>query len=103
MHIADVLGILDHLERTTELTGPVNASAPGPVESRDLMAAVRRRVGARVSFPMPRWMLEMGALARGTETELILKSRWVLPERLVASGYTFAFPTLGAALDDLLT
>lgn len=103
VHIADVLGILDHLERTTELTGPVNASAPGPVESRDLMAAVRQRVGARVSFPMPRWMLEIGALARGTETELILKSRWVLPERLVASGYTFAFPTLGAALDDLLT
>ncbi len=52
---------------------------------------------------MPRWMLEIGALARGTETELILKSRWVLPERLVASGYKFAFPTLGAALDDLLT
>lgn len=103
VHITDVLGILDHLERTPELTGPVNASAPGPVESRDLMAAVRQRAGARVSFPMPRWMLEIGALARGTETELILKSRWVLPERLVASGYTFAFPTLGAALDDLLS
>lgn len=103
VHIADILGILDHLERTPELAGPVNASAPGPVESRNLMAAVRRRVGARVSFPMPRWMLEIGALARGTETELILKSRWVLPERLVDSGYAFAFPTLDGALDDLLS
>ncbi len=75
---------------------------PGPVESHDLMAAVRQRVGARVSFPMPRWMLEISALARGTETELILKSRWVLP-RDATSRATARVPTLGAALDDLLT
>jgi NAD dependent epimerase/dehydratase family enzyme len=51
---------------------------------------------------MPRWLLKMGAKMIGTETELVLKSRWVLPERLLKQGFEFKYPTLEEALKDIL-
>ncbi|QMU95935.1 DUF1731 domain-containing protein [Microbacterium esteraromaticum] len=98
IHVDDVLGIIDFLEGHPALDGPVNASAPNPVDNRSFMAAVRRAVGARIGPPMPRWMLEIGAMGIRTETELILKSRWVLPEKLLAAGYRFRHPDLDKAL-----
>ncbi|MGX1793501.1 epimerase [Microbacterium sp. NPDC055312] len=98
IHIDDVLGIIDFVERHPELDGAVNACTPNPVDNRTFMAAVRRAVGARIGPPIPRWMLELGALGIRTETELILKSRWVLPEKLVAAGYRFRHPDLDEAL-----
>ncbi|MGW9628574.1 epimerase [Microbacterium sp. NPDC055521] len=98
IHVDDVLGIVDFLEGHPELDGAVNACTPNPVDNRTFMTAVRRAVGARVGPPMPRWMLELGALGIRTETELILKSRWVLPAKLVAAGYRFRHPDLDEAL-----
>ncbi|MNP81751.1 hypothetical protein D3C76_1802020 [compost metagenome] len=57
----------------------------------------------KIGLPSPKWLLEIGALLIGTETELLLKSRWVIPERLAGSGFGFQFPTIGKALDDILT
>ena len=62
------------------------------------MAAIRSATGMPVGLPVARWMLEIGAIAIGTETELVLKSRWVLPERLLAAGYVFAYPDLEPAV-----
>ena len=101
VHIEDVARIIDFLEQHPELEGPVNAAAPHPVDNATFMAAVRRALGVRFGVPTPRWMLEIGALLIRTETELILKSRWVLPERLDAAGFTFAWPELGPALRDV--
>lgn len=98
IHIEDVAQIIDFLEATPELEGPINASAPNPVDNRSFMASIRRVLGVRFGPPTPRWMLELGAIAIRTETELVLKSRWVLPERLVDAGYTFAYPDLEPAL-----
>jgi hypothetical protein len=98
VHVEDVARIIDFLERTPELEGPVNAAAPNPVDNAAFMATVRRVLGARVGLPMPRWMLEIGAIGMRTETELILKSRWVLPEKLTAAGFEFRYPTLEAAV-----
>lgn len=98
IHLDDVVGIIDFLERTPELDGAINAASPAPSDNRTFMAAVRQSVGARAGLPMPRWMLEVGAIGIRTETELILKSRWVLPERLLAAGYDFRHPQLEAAL-----
>ncbi|MDT0158750.1 DUF1731 domain-containing protein [Microbacterium sp. ARD32] len=98
IHVDDVVGIIDFLEQHPELDGPVNAASPNPVDNRTFMAAVRRALGVRFGPPTPRWMLELGALGIRTETELILKSRWVLPERLTAAGYVFAHPDLDEAL-----
>lgn len=98
IHIDDVLGIIDFLEAHPELVGPVNASTPNPVDNRTFMATVRRALGVRFGPPTPRWMLELGAICIRTETELILKSRWVLPAKLVGAGYEFLRPRLDEAV-----
>lgn len=98
VHIEDVARIIDLLETTPALEGPVNAAAPHPVDNVSFMATVRRVLGARIGMPMPRWMLELGAFGMRTETELILKSRWVLPEKLTAAGFEFRYPTLEPAV-----
>jgi uncharacterized protein len=98
VHVEDVARIIDFLEQTPTLDGPVNAAAPNPVDNAAFMATVRRVLGARVGPPMPRWMLELGAIGMRTETELILKSRWVLPEKLTAAGFGFRYPTLESAV-----
>lgn len=100
IHLDDVAGIIDFLEGHPELDGPINAAAPNPSDNRGFMAAIRRATGTPVGLPVARWMLELGAIAMRTETELVLKSRWVLPERLLAAGYEFAYPELEPAVDD---
>ncbi|KDA05995.1 NAD-dependent epimerase [Microbacterium sp. CH12i] len=98
VHIDDIGRIIDFVEEHPELEGPVNAAAPYPVDNATFMAAVRRVLGVRFGPPMPRWMLEIGAIGIRTETELILKSRWVLPGKLSAAGFEFTYPTLEPAL-----
>lgn len=98
IHLDDVAGIIDFLEDHPELDGPINAAAPNPSDNRGFMAALRRACGMPVGLPVARWMLEIGAIAMRTETELVLKSRWVLPERLLAAGYAFAYPDLEPAV-----
>ncbi|QIN30491.1 DUF1731 domain-containing protein [Brevibacterium luteolum] len=100
IHLDDVAGIIDFLEDHPELDGPINAAAPNPSDNRGFMAAIRAATGMPVGLPVARWMLEIGAIAIRTETELVLKSRWVLPERLQAAGYEFAYPELEPAVDD---
>lgn len=100
VHIADIARIIDFAETTPSLSGPVNASSPHPVDNRAFMAEVRRQLGVKFGPPMPRWMLELGAIGIRTETELVLKSRWVLPERLQRAGFEFAYPELAPALRD---
>lgn len=98
VHIEDAARIIDFIEHTPALAGPVNAAAPGPVDNATFMATVRRVLGAGFGPPMPRWMLELGAIGIRTETELILKSRWALPGALTEAGFEFEHPTLEAAL-----
>lgn len=98
VHVDDVVRIIGFLEAHPELDGVVNASSPHPSDNRTFMAAVRRVLGVRFGPPMPRWMLELGAIMIRTETELVLKSRWVLPERLTEAGYEFRHPMLEPAL-----
>lgn len=102
VHIADVLGSIEFLRAHPELDGPVNIAAPNPSDNRTLMAALRRVLRVPAGLPAFRWMLELGTAVLRTETELVLKSRWVVPERLLAAGYEFAFPDLEPALRDIV-
>jgi hypothetical protein len=84
------------------LTGPVNLAAPGPVRQRDLMRELRAAWGVPAGLPATRWMAELGALAIRTDTELLLKSRRVVPGLLTAAGFEFRHGTWPEAARDLV-
>lgn len=98
IHIEDVCRIIEFLRQRKDLQGIFNASAPNPVTNKELMEYMRKSMGRRAGLPAQKWMLELGAVFIGTETELILKSRWVLPERLEKEGFRFQFDHLDRAL-----
>ena len=98
VHIDDVYRAIRFIQSDPTLDGPVNVSSPNPVQNRELMAILRRVVGARFGLPLVRWMLELGSLAIHSESELLLKSRWVLPTRLLAEGFEFDYPDLEHAV-----
>ena len=84
-----------------DVAGAVNVAAPGPLPYADFMRALRRACGARIGLPATRWMVEVAAVAMRTETELVLKSRRVVPGRLLAGGFAFRFPEWATAARDL--
>jgi len=102
VHLDDVIGSIDFLEQHPELTGPVNVAAPNPVDNVGFMRQLRSALGVPFGLPLTRPLLELGSIAIRTETELVLKSRWVLPERLLGAGYEFRYPTLRPAFDAIL-
>ncbi|MCS5719462.1 DUF1731 domain-containing protein [Herbiconiux sp. CPCC 205763] len=102
VHLDDVVRIIRFLDAHPEIDGAVNAAAPNPTDNRTFMASARRAVGVWFGLPTWRWMLELGSIAIRTETELVLKSRWVVPERLEAAGYEFAFRDHEGALADIV-
>lgn len=84
-----------------DVAGAVNVSAPEPLPNAEFMRVLREAWGARIGLPATRWMLEIGALLMRTETELVLKSRRVVPGRLLQEGFSFDFPSWPAAARDL--
>jgi NAD dependent epimerase/dehydratase family enzyme len=98
VHLDDVVGVVRFLQGRPDLDGVVNVSSPDPVDMATLMRTLRRVLGVPFGIPLPRFALELGAFVIRTETELVLKSRWVLPERLLRAGYRFEHPELEPAL-----
>jgi uncharacterized protein (TIGR01777 family) len=99
---ADFLRSIDYLIAHEELNGPINLAAPNPLPNREFMHALRQAAGVSTGLPSTRFMLELGALFLRTETELILKSRRVIPGRLLQSGFHFQFPDWASAARDLV-
>jgi len=102
IHIADVFNIIRFVMEHKELNGVYNCSAPNPVTNEVLMDTFREKTKTRIGLPSPAWLLKMGAVIINTETELILKSRWVIPERLLQAGYKFRYPFIEGALENIL-
>lgn len=84
-----------------DLAGPVNLASPNPVPYAEFMRNLRQMWGTGFGLPATRWMLEFGTLLMRTESELVLKSRRVVPTRLLASGFRFDFPEWVNAAADL--
>ena len=101
IHITDFLQAVEWLLAQDDFSGPVNLAAPQPLPNAEMMQLMREAVGMPIGLPATAWMLEVGAVLLRTETELILKSRRVVPGRLLAAGFQFQFSEMGAALRDL--
>jgi uncharacterized protein len=101
IHLADFLQAVEWLLAQDNFSGAVNLAAPNPLPNAEMMRLMREAVGMPVGLPATAWMLEVGAVLLRTETELILKSRRVVPGRLLAAGFEFQFPEMRAAVEDL--
>ncbi|HUL51481.1 MAG TPA: TIGR01777 family oxidoreductase [Candidatus Nitrosotalea sp.] len=102
IHQEDFCRAVEWIIEHKNLSGPVNLAAPNPVTNAELMAAVRKVINAPFGLPAPRWLLEIGAMFMRTETELIIKSRRVVPGKLLTSGFVFRHPQLLPAIDQLV-
>jgi uncharacterized protein len=103
IHETDFVNAIDFLIAREDLDGSINVCSPSPLPNREFMAAFRRAYGKRVGVPASRWVLELGAIFLRTETELILKSRRVVPGRLLQAGFRFRFPEWPEAVADLIS
>ncbi|MEM6568046.1 MAG: TIGR01777 family oxidoreductase [Planctomycetota bacterium] len=92
IHEVDFVRAIDRLLEDDAMEGVVNLAAPEPVPQRSFMRALRRSLGAPLGLPQPRWLVELGARLLGTDSELVLKSRRVVPGRLAEAGFEFRYP-----------
>lgn len=102
VHGDDFVRAVCFLLERDDLDGAFNVAAPGPVPQRDFMRTLRTAWGRPFGLPATRLMAEVGALALRTDTELLLKSRRVVPRRLLDAGFTFRYPDWDAAAPDLV-
>jgi uncharacterized protein len=102
IHERDAAGVIEWLIEH-KLEGVVNCAAPEAVTNIEFMKTVRKAYGVPFGLPTPQWLLELGARLIGTETELILKSRWVEPGKLIDAGYPFLFSNISSAVHDILS
>lgn len=102
IHIKDLFSVIMYLQQHKELSGVFNTSSPNPVNNLTLMQLLREKMKVKIGLPSPAWLLKIGAVIINTETELVLKSRWVIPERLLRSGFEFRYSNIEDALTNIL-
>jgi len=101
IHEHDFVAAIQFLIEQEDIAGIVNVAAPNPLPNAEFMRVLREACGVRFGLPANRLMLEIGAIAMRTETELILKSRRVVPARLLENGFRFVYPEWPEAARDL--
>lgn len=103
IHDNDFVRAIDFLIADERFDGAVNVASPNPVPNRDFMRVLRESWGVHLGLPSSEWMIEIGSFIMRTESELVLKSRNVVPGRLLAAGFEFHFPDLPTAARDLVS
>jgi uncharacterized protein (TIGR01777 family) len=101
IHDRDFIRAVTWLVEHEELSGPINLASPNPLPNRDFMRVLREAYGMPFGLPAFEWQLALGAFLMRSETELILKSRRVVPKLLTDSGFEFEFPDWKDAAADL--
>jgi uncharacterized protein (TIGR01777 family) len=101
IHDADFVRAVFWLLAHERIAGVVNLAAPQPAPNAEFMRELRAAWGVPIGLPATKWMLAIGAMVMRTETELVLKSRRVVPGRLAAEGFEFQFPDWSSAARDL--
>ncbi len=102
IHIEDTIRMIEWIYDHREIEGIYNCCSPNPVTNNKFMSTLRKVAGYKFGFPAFKWMLIIGAKLIGTETELILKSRWVVPTKILQTGFTFKYPLLEDAFADIM-
>jgi uncharacterized protein len=102
IHEEDFLCAVEFLIRQEGIAGAVNLASPGPLPNKQFLARLREAWGTNIGLPAAEWMLEIGAFFLRTETELLLKSRRVVPGVLADHGFEFSFPQWPEAASDLV-
>lgn len=103
VHDQDFVRAIEHLVQREDIDGTVNIASPNPLPNRDFMSELRRTWGIGFGIPAPNAILELAAVIMRTETELLLKSRRVIPGRLIESDFQFEFPAWRKAADNLVS
>lgn len=101
IHDRDFARAIGWLIAHPEVDGPVNVASPAPLPYADFMRALRRAWGAPFGLPAPAFLLEIGCFLMRTESELVLKSRRVVPGRLLHGGFSFHHPSWPEAAAEL--
>jgi len=102
VHHEDVVRAVRWLIERDDIDGAINIAAPEPLPNAEFMRVLREAAGARLGVPVRGWMLDLGARLKRTETELVLKSRRVVPARLIDGGFQFRYPRWTGAARDLV-
>jgi uncharacterized protein len=102
IHEADFAEAILFLSKNNNAKDAVNIVSPNAVTNNILMQTIRQKMKKPFGIPTPIWLLKFGAILIGTETELILKSRWVYPKKLMDLGFNFNFENINAACEDIL-
>jgi uncharacterized protein (TIGR01777 family) len=103
IHDRDLARAVIWLLDRDDVDGAVNLTAPEPLPQRELMRALRAAAGVPSGLGGTRWMIEIAAALHRTDSELLLKSRRVVPSRLLDAGFRFDFPSWPAAARDLVS
>jgi hypothetical protein len=98
IHLTDIVRLIDFCIHTPGISGPVNATAPHPVTNEDFGRTIGKVYNRPHWFPLPALLLKT---AVGELSEILLKGQHVLPLASLEQGFSFTFPTLQAALEDL--
>ena len=101
VHYEDFVAAVRWLIERDDVDGVVNVASPNPLPNAEFMRLLREAFGVSFGLPAREWMLEIGAVLMRTETELILKSRRVVPGKLLERGFTFKYPVWNDAARDL--
>lgn len=102
MHEQDFLNAILWFIENNNAKGAYNLAAPNPIINKEFMTLMRKKYKVPVGLPSYAWMLEIGAFIIGTETELVLKSRRVISKRLLDEGFTFKYPDVESAMNNLI-
>jgi NAD dependent epimerase/dehydratase family enzyme len=102
VHIEDLARMIEWLYENNKAEGIYNCVAPNVVSNDSFMKTLRQVTGNDIGLPAPAWMLELGSFLIGTETELMLKSRWVIPARALNERFEFKYPFLKPALSQIV-
>ena len=102
IHVTDFIRAIEFVISNEDINGSVNFSSPHPIPQKEAMSHIRSACGTKVYFSITRWMSEIGALFLKTDTQLVLKSRRVVPKKLLSSGFQFQFPHWPEAIKDII-